>query len=409
MIESVAEQINSSQENSVREGAIGIGRALGSKSTGSQNDSRFEELLSVKGGEKNLTKLLKNAGRKALFKASSSGHGKPGATASDLLKDSGVPAEELVRNVGKGLLKNLAGSARELLGRALPLKSDAGLSVAETPDLLAVPAVDDELGEAISQKETGKSVRVPGETAGGMFDVLRVDSAGDEVFAAEDFTFTTEDQAMSTKSKKTAAPVKLVVVDLRTGKDASEGGSKGLELQPSLVNVRGGEEDGNIVVHRSGVPVSNGGQSFRSEGSGDTQAIMSRSFQETLNNEIVRHSGIILRNGGEGELRLVLKPENLGSVRILLNLSGDHIEGQIIVENNTIKELFESHLLNLRNAFKEDGFESAALEVSVGNGHARGRGNNRGKSVAEVAEKFDENVLRPEESILGDWLINLTV
>jgi flagellar hook-length control protein FliK len=128
-------------------------------------------------------------------------------------------------------------------------------------------------------------------------------------------------------------------------------------------------------------------------------------FQETLRSEFVRRAGIIVRDGG-GELRLILKPESLGSVRINLNLSGNHIEGRIIVENNTVKEMFESQLTNLSQAFKEDGFESTALEVAVGG--RQGRRSSKEPDPRLATRKFEDNSATVEQTTLGEWLINLT-
>jgi flagellar hook-length control protein FliK len=97
-----------------------------------------------------------------------------------------------------------------------------------------------------------------------------------------------------------------------------------------------------------------------------------RSFQERLIPEVLRHTGIILREGGSGEIRLLLKPESLGSVRIRLALSESSLEGRIVVENSTVKDLMDASLEHLKQALREGGFQSASLEVAVGgrqNGH----------------------------------------
>ena len=75
-------------------------------------------------------------------------------------------------------------------------------------------------------------------------------------------------------------------------------------------------------------------------------------FQEALRNEVVKQSTFVLKDNGGGELRLVLKPESLGRVRINLNMNNNHIAGRIIVENSSVQEMFESNLQNLHEAFK---------------------------------------------------------
>jgi flagellar hook-length control protein FliK len=84
------------------------------------------------------------------------------------------------------------------------------------------------------------------------------------------------------------------------------------------------------------------------------------------NSEIIKQAKFILKNKNSGEIRLTLKPERLGNVRIKLNLQDNNIVGRVIVENINIKEVFEHNLESLQRAFREEGFSSASLDVSVG-------------------------------------------
>ena len=99
---------------------------------------------------------------------------------------------------------------------------------------------------------------------------------------------------------------------------------------------------------------------------------LSGAFRRLFIPEIVQQSRIILQDGGKGEINLILKPESLGRVRIKINIQGNSIVGRILVENNSVRELFEGNLEHLRNALRSEGFETAALEVAVG-GEKAGR------------------------------------
>lgn len=92
-------------------------------------------------------------------------------------------------------------------------------------------------------------------------------------------------------------------------------------------------------------------------------------LSDAVKSEMVKHSGIILRNGGSGEIHLVLKPESLGSVRVKLNLEDTHIVGKIIVDNNTVREIIRQNLGDLETALQEKGYESASLNVFVAGEH----------------------------------------
>jgi len=96
-------------------------------------------------------------------------------------------------------------------------------------------------------------------------------------------------------------------------------------------------------------------------------------LQERLLPEIAHQAGIILRDGGEGEIRLVLKPEHLGSVRIRLHLGESSLEGRIVVDNSNVKELLESNLEGLKSALRQEGYATANIDVTVSGDGGRRR------------------------------------
>jgi len=134
-------------------------------------------------------------------------------------------------------------------------------------------------------------------------------------------------------------------------------------------------------------------------------------FEQRFIPEFVKQTGIILKEGGNGEIRLVLKPENLGSVRIRLTLSESSLEGRIVVDNNSVKEMVESSLDNLKNALRMEGYQTTSLEVSVGQ-----RRSDSGQEPVEVPtvermtngpEEFEKAVPLWMDLRLNDGLINV--
>ena len=147
-----------------------------------------------------------------------------------------------------------------------------------------------------------------------------------------------------------------------------------------------------------------------------TSAALER-LREMAGSELTRAAGIILRDGG-GELKLTLKPESLGSVRIRMNLVDNSIEGRIIVDNTAVKHVFEGSLDSLMRALTAEGFQTASLQVSVG-----GQGSESGRQDRDQAPRLrrverlsgaggsgmDWNVPGVENLSLGDLLVNLFV
>ncbi len=133
-------------------------------------------------------------------------------------------------------------------------------------------------------------------------------------------------------------------------------------------------------------------------------------LRERLLPEIVQQAGIILRDGGEGEIRLVLKPEHLGSLRIRLQLGESSLEGRIVVDNSNVKELLEAHLEQLKSALRQEGWASANIDVTLsgGGGDRRDPTPAAPQAVAgRTAGQFERATPASMELDLGFTAVNL--
>jgi flagellar hook-length control protein FliK len=135
-------------------------------------------------------------------------------------------------------------------------------------------------------------------------------------------------------------------------------------------------------------------------------------FREAAGNELMKATSMVLRDGG-GEIRLVLKPESLGSIRIKMHLLDNHIEGRIVVDNQAVKQVIEGNLDSLMRAFRAEGFQGATIQVSVGGQNAdngRQARDGRPEAVRRVtAQGFERNIPGVENLSMGDLLVNLFV
>lgn len=188
---------------------------------------------------------------------------------------------------------------------------------------------------------------------------------------------------------KKEKPVRFTLVDLRKGRaakqpagvdPASNAGQEKAGARLELVSERSESSESSRQSMPAELKAENSQvlvrilnfESGESKGGIEPGSTLSSSFRRLLTLEIVQQSRIILKDGGKGEIRLILKPESLGRVRIRINIQDNSIEGKILVENNTVRELFEGNLEHLRNALRSEGFDTAALEVAVG-GEKSGR------------------------------------
>jgi hypothetical protein len=117
-----------------------------------------------------------------------------------------------------------------------------------------------------------------------------------------------------------------------------------------------GKTQAEISVERENRPV----QSF--------QNMLARELHENLNGDIVRHASVMLRDGGEGTIRLSLRPETLGSVKIRLEITENKIAGHIIVESDEAFKAFEQELHSLEQSFRDSGFDGASFEMAFASG-----------------------------------------
>ncbi|NIZ19385.1 flagellar hook-length control protein FliK [Entomospira culicis] len=76
------------------------------------------------------------------------------------------------------------------------------------------------------------------------------------------------------------------------------------------------------------------------------------------NTEIVQRAQFVVRTEEMGEIRLMLRPEHLGTVRVNLVVEDGRILGRIVVANEHVKAAFDDNMKDLRDAFLKSGFES---------------------------------------------------
>jgi flagellar hook-length control protein FliK len=120
-----------------------------------------------------------------------------------------------------------------------------------------------------------------------------------------------------------------------------------------------------LRLPNQGQESSSAATSWESKASQALENMLARELHQNFNNDIVRHASIALRDGNEGTIRLALKPESLGNVKIHLEMAENKIIGHIVVESEEALRAFEREISSLEKAFKDSGFESANLQMSL--------------------------------------------
>lgn len=182
-------------------------------------------------------------------------------------------------------------------------------------------------------------------------------------------------------------------------KEGSEAEARGIEgAKPEALQDAPKPSGREIALDLGGV----GGTASRGEGSGasgeaapaaapkgDFSALLAERLKEAWNGEIVQSAHIVLKDGDSGVIRLRMRPESLGNVKIELNLADNSISGKIVVESDEAKSAFERNMAELGDAFRQGGFESAKLEVSVGSGGS-GKGGAEGRAAGSEGPFWSE-------------------
>jgi hypothetical protein len=175
------------------------------------------------------------------------------------------------------------------------------------------------------------------------------------------------------RSKKGKSRLSVEVRDLRTGETVIQKETEA--FRPQAISVLEAERvDAEIPVELSlegpgGRRAGSEAQSFSPSDFADTLA---RELHENVNADIVKHASLILRDGGQGTLKLVLRPESLGNVKIRLEMAENKITGHIFVESAEAFSALERELPVLEKQFQDSGFGKTSLEMSFSGGNSSG-------------------------------------
>lgn len=139
-----------------------------------------------------------------------------------------------------------------------------------------------------------------------------------------------------------------------------------------------------------------------------------RKLDAQAGNEIVRQIKIVLNSSSAGELRINLKPDNLGRVRVQIQLENNHLKGRFFVESAAAREVFKGALDGLQAKLLESGFGGADLEMAWDDASSDfwfNSANSHGRRALreDAAPEFENSVPISASIGLSDNLVNLVV
>ena len=161
----------------------------------------------------------------------------------------------------------------------------------------------------------------------------------------------------------TSLDQKIEVQDLRT---AAENGVTEASLKDGnfVTTVSQGEGTADITMQLAPGTETSGNASVAT-GSKETNfsAMLSNQLQNNAT-ELVQTGSIILRDGNVGTINLILHPEELGNVKISLELNDKIVSAQIKVASEEAFQAFKESIASLKQAFADSGFDTGSFDLS---------------------------------------------
>ena len=248
-----------------------------------------------------------------------------------------------------------------------------------TQELLSAQAAALVSFEQIDEVQTHKAHRT--ETAEFKAD----DAELENVFASDKLNRAAEEPGVN------LAEIPAIKVRDERTKTAAAGDKK----QPLLSSVRydgKGNAEADILLNSAdgskgaadpSVLAKGGSSSFTAEVRESKQSNFASMLSSEIRNnaaDLVKTGSMILRDGNKGTINLILHPEELGNVKIRLQISDNILTGRITVASEEAYKAFKANIASLTEAFTSSGFDTAGFDLSWSGGRESGTGGQQADS-----------------------------
>ncbi len=114
---------------------------------------------------------------------------------------------------------------------------------------------------------------------------------------------------------------------------------------------------------------------------------------QSNSSELVKTGSIVLKDGNVGTINLILHPEELGNVKLKLEISDNVLTGKITVASEEAFNAFKENLTSLRQSFEAKGFETSGFDLSwSGKEDSQGQNQQKEQTRNPFGNRYDENM-----------------
>jgi flagellar hook-length control protein FliK len=120
-----------------------------------------------------------------------------------------------------------------------------------------------------------------------------------------------------------------------------------------------------------------------------------RTIEESVMNQLTDKVQTALKTGVT-EIRLLLRPESLGEMRVKLTMDGDVVMGKIYVESQQVKHIVESSLQTLKDCLAQHNLQAGSFDVNVGGGAREQMQEMANMALQDGTDKRNDLAVKPE-------------
>lgn len=373
-------------------------RAMGGK------NEPGEALSEPQGGGMNPVRAENEAADAVAEDAPRALSGNPGALSGDAL-------EEILSGLEKSAAKGLVGAglvrfAEDESGGGFPAGNSLGDAAAGMPEAVAGLPTDGIVSRKAAAFDAAEVSVLPPD---GLASAGQTDGKTDDAALDEELLLATLQAASAVESAVDPAAVspddvaadfsvearparldtgtvldgKISVMDYRSAAESgvSEGSLKDGNFTTA---VSYGDGSADITFSLAAGP-DNSASASAAEKTGESRfASMLSSQLQSNAGEFVKSGSIILRDGNAGTINLILHPQELGNVRISLEMRDRLVSAQITVASEEAFQAFRESIPALKQAFAESGFQTGGFDLAWSGG---GQGGSASDSNGDFARQ----------------------